>query len=407
MPAMASHWNSTNYSMSTLSINDAPGRITAFLKYAFPSMLGIGSGDFRFYLGSTILVALLYMLIRRFQARNWLVLNIFLMGGVILIVASGSLLAPAQWVPGIRNTVTQYSLLIIVSFYVIQSIFSSKYYQLFLPLLTCIGSIAFANQSIFSAAYNAHLEAHYIKNWAANSFDSRNKEIYVVLMSPPGSTISPVSQPIRYQSSEFSQMATNYTFMENILKMPLEKLGEDWSKIVLKVVPTLDQVPSGTTNVLNMNLAKLQKLNNRPPVLTFFATSSYGGFGPEGLAKASQPGWHVKNLPQILDIKFGNSVFVKGIEFLPQDGYSERMPNLVNIYYRSKISSKSWIKVFSGNLNKSWSGEYFGRKYINKWKTLEFSSRFRADQMRIEILGSTNGQDLVTFRGLRLIESSK
>ena len=178
MPGMSDNWNRTNYQMEILPFSGLFNRFLQFFNYVVPGMFSIGNGSMRATLGWLfifgIVMALVYAVVRkqrRAELRVWLVL------AVTLVIASGPILAPQQWAPGIRNTAVQYALAILAIIYLLFSLKHSKIYAYGVAVSLCALSYFEANSAVFDAAYNAHLEKLYVDSWVANAFDANEQRV--------------------------------------------------------------------------------------------------------------------------------------------------------------------------------------------------------------------------------------
>ena len=285
-----------------------------------------------------------------------------------------------------------YALAILAVIYLLFSLKHSKVYAYGVAVSLCALSYFEANSAVFDAAYNAHLEKLYVDSWVANAFDANEQHVYAIPMSPPSAVISKVPHPIKGHPSEFGQMAGNHNwFMDGILNYPLKRYGVDPDTINIIIASALDEIPEGAKNILDMNAAKIFDDN---PGVSVTASEVFAGYGPEGLLESVDPGWHVRNLPQHLNLVFERSSWINGLTMSPQSGHPERMPNHIAVLYRDSRFSNKWSMAFEGEV------KAMSVKKKDGWYALSFKESVLADEMKIVIKSSFNGGDLVTLRGL-------
>ena len=218
-------------------------------------------------------------------------------------------------------------------------------------------------------------------------------------MSPPNAVISKVPHPIKGHRSEFGQMAGNHNwFMDGILNYPLKRYGVDTNKISIIIVSERDKIPEGARNVLDMNAAKIFDDN---PGASITASEVFAGYGPEGLLESVDPGWHVRNLPQHLNLVFERSRWINGLTMSPQSGHPERMPNHIAVFYRNSRFSKEWSIAFEGEV------KAMSEKKKDGWYALNFKEAVLVDEMKIVIKSAFNSGDLVTLRGLGFLRDGR
>ena len=116
-------------------------------------------------------------------------------------------------------------------------------------------------------------------------------------------------------------------------------------------------------------------------------------FGPEGLLKAAQPGWHSKTqpvYPELLTFIFSEDRRIKKLWLLPQDSAFDRAPR--EFVIEASIDGKNWK-----------SGQPIETACVgpnDTWRFYKLEQEISAKYLRIKILTNC-GNIQTTLRGVR------
>lgn len=403
MPQMTSQWESSHYTVRAINIHELPSRLDTLFRLIAPEYLIIGQGFLSPILAHLLCPVFALVFFISIIRRNWAQALSFVILAVSFILVSIPLIAPVDWVPGIRNTAPQFALGSIALIYLVFTLFDEKWQRKEIAV-AAYSIIAFlmalsAHVNTFNAAQNAFLECDFVQRWVKNSFNPDKKEINVILMSPSGSVITKnVPRPISYISSEFYQLATNYTFMPGIVEFAIRSAGYDPSNYHIKEANSETPFhPKANVNLLNMNDARANFLEGK-----ITASSQLGEFSPNGLLFSQEPGWHSKikpDFPQLLMVELNHETVIHGVQFLPQGSHSERAPKHIKII--TSLDGYNWHKVAEpSNLCKD-IGKSNG--WSPNWRLVNFDQEIKVKFLRIEILSNCGDPNLVTLRGLRFL----
>ncbi|MBM4259650.1 MAG: discoidin domain-containing protein [Deltaproteobacteria bacterium] len=124
------------------------------------------------------------------------------------------------------------------------------------------------------------------------------------------------------------------------------------------------------------------------------ASSVHESYGPEGLLKAAEPGWHAQRAPiypQTVTISLAGIQQFAQVEFLPQLGQLGRAPKKVLVEISD--DANAWKEVASVENDCSAPSE--------NWRAHSLGRTVSAAHVRIKILSNCGDLDLLTLRGIR------
>ena len=103
------------------------------------------------------------------------------------------------------------------------------------------------------------------------------------------------------------------------------------------------------------------------------ATSVYESYGPEGLLKVAEPGWHATPsaaYPQIVTFAFARAQQIREIGFLPQAGFVDRSPR--KLVLEISDDGNTWKEVAAMENDckapsESWRDHSLGSAALAEW----------------------------------------
>jgi hypothetical protein len=126
------------------------------------------------------------------------------------------------------------------------------------------------------------------------------------------------------------------------------------------------------------------------------ASSQLEKFGPKGLFREIEPGWHAEEAPaypQKLNVDLHEAGTISSVEFLPQDDYPLRAPKAIEI--KTSNDNKSWTTAARSDDICATGGR-------DGWRGVTLGQTVTARYLEIEILANCGDPDLLTLRGLRI-----
>lgn len=124
------------------------------------------------------------------------------------------------------------------------------------------------------------------------------------------------------------------------------------------------------------------------------ATSVHESYGPEGLLKVVEPGWHAKPstvYPQIVTFAFAQGQQIRQIGFLPQAGGVSRSPKKLVLEISDDGNTWKEVAAMENDCNAP----------AENWRDHSIDSTVITKNVRIRILSNCGAPDLLTLRGVR------
>jgi radical SAM protein with 4Fe4S-binding SPASM domain len=141
--------------------------------------------------------------------------------------------------------------------------------------------------------------------------------------------------------------------------------------------------------------AILRKQPDRDAKIT--ASSVHGSYGPDGLLKAAEPGWHAETpprYPQILTFTFRRPQRFSEIGFLPQAGQLGRGPRKLGVEISDDANVWKEVAVIENDCNAR----------SESWRDHPLGSTVNTKNVRIKILSNCGDPAFLTLRGVRFKE---
>jgi hypothetical protein len=133
------------------------------------------------------------------------------------------------------------------------------------------------------------------------------------------------------------------------------------------------------------------------------ATSVHESYGPEGLLKAAEPGWHARRTPvypQTVTFAFVNPQQISQVGFLPQSDHVNRFPK--NVAVEISEDADTWRSLFGLETWKEVAAvENDCKAPAEIWREHRLGSAVRTGNIRLTILSNCGDPDLLTLRGVR------
>ena len=129
------------------------------------------------------------------------------------------------------------------------------------------------------------------------------------------------------------------------------------------------------------------------PEATIAASSAHQTYGPEGLLRARQPGWHARVPPQFpewVEVNLEEPRTASNVSFLPQDGARDRSPKRVRI--ETSTDGKSWSPIMTIE---------DACPEMNRWRTFDLPKATELKRIRLTFESNCGSESFLTFRGLK------
>ena len=138
-----------------------------------------------------------------------------------------------------------------------------------------------------------------------------------------------------------------------------------------------------------------EKLPEMPDNVVIIASSVHEQFGPEGVLKAKQPGWHAQRppaYPESLTVDFKESKALKSVSVLRQDGFPARAPKA----FRIEVSddAKNWVYAAE-------TADACAPNTAEGWWNMTFPKQVVARHVRVVITSNCGDTQFLTLRGLQ------